>query len=295
MFPSKVSLAPATEFNQDSVFGQIWAESMEIDCHSHPLWRDSFVQTLSSKDSREHFCFALASVWSINMVVGSYCFPRYVAALASRAEQDAFRYGLIENAWDESGAYGHTNRSHFWLAVRLARLLGLSDSEIERILPLPEAQIYTDEHYQQCVSGDFGFALGMICLIEEFTTPEFTLIFKSFLTSARYGLHLDPTDFVLNGGAEYFTANISDDERHRQEMPSLVATWLRAGGINLNDPTEVLKGLEPIRAGAKYSADLRQQFFQGIYKFVSRGGTFRDLICPEASLPLEGEAVQQYA
>jgi pyrroloquinoline quinone (PQQ) biosynthesis protein C len=294
MFPRRVSLSSAVEFKPDSIFAQLWAESMAVDCHKHPLWNDSFVQTLSNDNSSEAICFALASVWSVNMVVGSYCFPRYVAALASRAEQDAVRYGLIENAWDESGAHGHTSRSHFWLAVRLSRLLGLSDSEIERIHPIPSAQIYTDEHYQQCVSGDFGFALGMICLIEEFTTPEFTLIFKSFLKSAKYALRLDPTDFVLNGGAEYFTANISDDERHRQEMPSLVATWLCAGGINLNDPTEVLKGLEPIRAGAKYSADLRQRFFRGIYEFVGHGGTFRDLILHEAS-SIENDGVLQHA
>jgi pyrroloquinoline quinone (PQQ) biosynthesis protein C len=292
MFPSRVSLASAVEFKLDSIFGQLWSEAMTIDCHAHPLWKDSFVQTLSSEVSSEDLCFELASIWAVNMVVGSYCFPRYVAALASRAEQDAVRHGLIENAWDESGAQGHTNRSHFWLAVRLAHLLGLSDSEIELIRPLPEAQIYTDEHYQQCVSGDFGFALGMICLIEEFTTPEFTLIFKSFLKSSKHSLHLDPTDFVLNGGAEYFTANISDDERHRQEMPSLVATWLCANGIDLNDRNEVSRGLEPIRAGAKYSADLRQQFFHGIYDFVNHGGKLRDLISPEASLSIEDAVVQ---
>ncbi len=295
MFPRRVSLASAIEFKQDSVFGRLWAEAMAGDCHAHPLWNDDFVQTLGSEGSRTDLCFALASVWSVNMVVGSYCFPRYVAALASRAEEDAVRHGLIENAWDESGAYGHANRSHYWLAVRLARLLGLSDSEIELIRPIPEAQVYTDEHYQQCVSGNFGFALGMICLIEEFTTPEFTLIFRSFLKSSKISLGLDPTDFVLNGGAEYFTANISDDERHRQEMPSLVATWLCASGINLNDPIEVSRGLEPIRAGAKYSADLRQQFFRGIYEFVAHGGTLRDLILSEASLSMEDEAIQQHA
>jgi pyrroloquinoline quinone (PQQ) biosynthesis protein C len=212
------------------------------------------------------------------MVVGSYCFPRYVAALAARAEQDAVRHGLLENAWDESGSYNHTSRSHFWLAVRLARLLGLSDIEIERIRPLPEAKAYTDGHYRQCAAGDFGFALGMICLIEEFTTPEFTMIFKAFLRSCKSGIGLDPASFILNGGAEYFTANIADDERHRQEMPRLVATWLFANGINLDNPSEVTKGLEPVRAGARHSANLRQEFFDDIYHFVNAGGMYRDLV-----------------
>jgi pyrroloquinoline quinone (PQQ) biosynthesis protein C len=51
--------------------------------------------------------FQLASAWAVNMVVGSYCFPCYVAALAARAEDDAVRHGLLENAWDESGGYAH--------------------------------------------------------------------------------------------------------------------------------------------------------------------------------------------
>jgi len=277
MFPEGISLAQAAEFRPDTVFGRLWEEAMAVDCHGHALWKDPFVRALTDETSRDEFCFALASVWSTNMVAGSYCFPRYVAALAARAKGDAIRYGLLENAWDESGSYRHTSRSHFWLAVRLARLLGLSDSEIERISPLPEAQGYTDEHYNQCAQGDFGFALGMICLIEEFTTPEFTIIFKAFLRSCDSALGMSPENFVLKGGAEYFTANIADDERHRQEMPSLVASWLCSNGVNLDSRVEVATALEPVREGARYSANLRRQFFNGIYSFVEQGGRFRDL------------------
>ena len=268
MFPKCISLRHILSLKPDSVFKKAWSEAMLEVCHKHPVWEDRFVQTLSRDDTPAAECFALASVWSFNMVAGSYCFPRYAAALAARVEQDAVRHGLLENAWDESGSYNHTSRSHFWLAVRLAQLLGLSEAEIERIKPLPEAQAYTNEHYQQCVTGDFGFAFGMICLIEEFTTPEFSLIFKAFLRSCKEGMGIDPSDFILKGGAEYFTANIADDERHCEEMPLLVATWLDANGVNLNDSAEVKKGLQPIRAGAMYSADLRQEFFEGIYRFV---------------------------
>ena len=261
---------------------------MSVDCHQHPLWSDPFVYALTSNTNADEFRYALASVWSANMVVGSYCFPRYVAALAARADEDAIRYGLLENAWDESGSYGHKSRSHFWLAVRLVRLLGLSDQEIEAIQPLQAAQEYTDEHYKQCSQGDFGFGLGMICLIEEFTTPEFTSIFKAFLSSCELGLGISKEDFVLKGGAEYFTANISDDERHRQEMPSLVATWLRSNEVDLNSATDVAQALKPVREGARYSAELRQRFFSGIYRFVEDGGRLRDLVgSPERRLMLQ--------
>jgi pyrroloquinoline quinone (PQQ) biosynthesis protein C len=277
MFPKKVSLISLVNPHEASVFARLWEDVINTNCHSHSVWQEPFMQALTGEKAEKQG-FALAAVWSINMVVGSYCFPRYVAALAARAEHDALRHGLLENAWDESGGHGHTNRSHFWLAVKLVRLLGILDNEIERIQPLKEAQAYTDEHFRQCTSGDFGFALGMICLIEEFTTKEFTAVFKAFLRSCRAEMGIEPNEFILKGGAEYFTANISDDERHRQEMPRLVATWLHGNGIDLNNMSEVWDALEPVRAGIKYSADLRQEFFRGIYNFVASDKNMRDLV-----------------
>jgi pyrroloquinoline quinone (PQQ) biosynthesis protein C len=281
MFPGRLNLSTTPDVGPQSPFHRAWFATMREDCRAHPVWSNPFVKALAREPLDRAEAFALASVWSINMVVGSYCFPRYVAALAGRAEQDCVRHGLLENAWDESGGHHHTSRSHFWLAVRLARLLSLSDRQIERVCPLPEAQAYTDEHYRQCSAGDFGFALGMICLIEEFTTPEFSLIFKAFLQSCSEGAGISPADFVLNGGAEYFTANIADDERHREEMPRIVAAWLAASGVDLNDAASVERGLGPVRAGARYSADLRRAFFDGIYRFVRGGRTYWDLVALE--------------
>lgn len=278
MFPSRVCLLSALKPEHLTVFGEVWQEIMRAECHLHSVWKTPFVSTLSDQSSTAAKVYELATVWSLNMVVGSYCFPRYVAALAARAEDDAVRYGLLENAWDEAGGYGHTARSHFWLAVRLARLLGFSDEEIEQVKPLPEAQIYTDEHYKQCCHGGFGFALGMICLIEEFTTPEFTMIFNAYLRSCQEGLPMATAEFVLQGGAEYFTANIADDERHREEMPLLVATWLARQGVDLSVRNELLEGIEPVRKGIQHSIQLRKGFFDGIYDYVDGGRMARAML-----------------
>lgn len=275
LFPTSISLLVPESIHVTNTFQNYWKEMMRIECHEHSIWRSPFIEQL--KDANEE-AFELAAIWSTNMIVGSFCFPRYVAALAARSELEVVRHGLLENAWDESGSYGHTARSHFWLAVRLAKLLGLTDGQISQVKPLPEALAYTNEHYSQCVRGDFGFALGMICLIEEFTTPEFELIFKTFLRTCEKELAMGPEDFILKGGAEYFTANISDDERHRQEMPRLVASWLYANGTNLEDRAHIEKTLESIRNGIKYSLELRKQFFDGIFRYVSQGGKYKDLI-----------------
>jgi pyrroloquinoline quinone (PQQ) biosynthesis protein C len=266
MFPAHISLRKSLVVPSIS-YKKAWREMMQKECHRHSIWESDFVRALRvQKTMDKQRAFNLARTWSINMVVGSYCFPRYVATLASRAEQDVVRHGLLENAWDESGSFSHTKRSHYWLAVRLARLLGLSDKEIKNIRPLPEAQQYADEHFRHCQSGNFGTALGMICLIEEFTTPEFSALFKTLLDTCEIGLGMKKEDFVLNGGAEYFTANIADDERHREEMPAIVATWLTETGQDLSNEKAVLNALAPVRSGVALSIALRQGFFEGIYK-----------------------------
>jgi hypothetical protein len=261
MFPNSIDLTTPIDVEVTPEFKSEWQFAMNQVCHKHGVWNSIFADRLKSDKTDELFRFNLAATWSVNMLSGSYCFPRYVCALAARAEYDVTRYGLIENAWDEAGSYGHTARSHFWLAVELSRLLGLSNSDIGRVRALPESQHYTDEHYRKCAEGDFDFALGMICLIEEFTTPEFTMIFKAFLRSCERGM-----------------ANIADDERHREEMPRIVAALLKLRGIDLNDSQQISQGLGSVRAGAAYSSDLREKFFQGIYGFVESGNTYRDLI-----------------
>lgn len=278
MFPEKLKLSLSVNEDDVTSFRNVWEEVVELECHKHKVWHSDFINTLKSTNSDPVEKYQLAAVWAANMISGAYCFPRYVAALASRAEQDYVRHGLLENAWDESGGPHHQSRSHFWLAVRLVTLLGFNEHEIEKINPLPEAQKYSDTHFSVCNSGDFGSGLGMICLIEEFTTPEFTQIFKSLLDSCELGAGIKPEKFVLGGGAEYFTANISDDERHREEMPRLVLAYLKGNGITPNNPDQILDALKSVRKGMSESISLREDFYEGIYKYVKSGGTFQDMV-----------------
>jgi pyrroloquinoline quinone (PQQ) biosynthesis protein C len=263
MFPDALSLMKPQV--PTPAFMEAWQLLMQEHCHNHPVWQTEFVKLLQEgKTNPTKLTFDLAKEWSRNMIVGSYCFPRYVAALAARSPLDAVRHGLLENAWDESGGPGHTERSHFWLAVQLGRLLGLTDEKITHGIPLPEAQSYTDAHYAQCTTSDFAFGLGMLSLIEEFTTPEFTLIRDALLASIEPGVGMAPKEFAAKGGTYYFDANIEDDERHREEMPRIVATLLVYQGVNLEDSSQITNALTPIAQGVKYSADFRLQFFDGI-------------------------------
>lgn len=278
-----MSVSP--EAKQDStLFLEEWKRMMDHECHQHQIWQSPFARALEDASLPPTKRFALAAVWSLNMVDGSAWFPNYVMSLASRFRVadilalDMVRHGLAENAWDELGSADHTKRSHFWLAVRLSRLLGLADREIQKIRPLPEALDYTKTHLQQCASGDAKQAMGMLCLIEEFTTPEFTLIRDAFLETCEMALGIPAATFSARGGAEYFNANIEDDERHRRAMPALVAQWLECDGVNLSSRDKIFNGLKPYREGIQKSIVARQQFFDGVYRFVEAGNTYKDLV-----------------
>lgn len=254
-------------------FEEIWREGFNSICHQSSIWQNSFFSVLSDEDSQAEIRSQLASIWSLNMLLGSYSFPRYVSALAARSEVDVVRHGLLENAWDEAGAHNRIGRSHFWLAVRLAECIGFDPSAVDRLPALPSSQSYITEHLQAASSGTFENALGMICLIEEFTTPEFSRI-AAGLISAVNELNPDTmSEFILSGGGEYFTANIADDERHREEMPKIVAAHLSSLNIDLNNIQSLRTGLKPIFDGARKSIQLRQEFLDEIYSAVENGMT----------------------
>jgi len=274
MFPPFIDLTPLVE--PPDLFWTAWSNLVDEECHRHAIWSSVFASALLPSADLT-MSFQLAAVWALNMVAGSYCFPRYAAALAARAESDAIRHALLENAWDESGGVGHAARSHFWLAVRLARVLGAADRDLAVLTPLPAAQQYTDEHHRSCATGPFAEGLGMICLIEEFTTPEFSLVLRALMRAWEHVTGRSLDEFVLGGGTEYFTANIADDERHRHEMPRIAATWLARSGVDLTMPA-VSSSFHEIRRGMRRSIALRGAFFDGIAAYVREGGTFASLL-----------------
>src|SRR5690348_3704263 len=102
-FPERISISKPQEAEHLSAFLKFWNSAMNRICHSHPIWRSDFVTALRDERLDSDLRFQLAAIWSVNMIRGSYSFPRYVAALAARADDDEVRHGLLENAWDESG------------------------------------------------------------------------------------------------------------------------------------------------------------------------------------------------
>jgi len=263
--------------NQVATVREGWASYAAALRKSHYLWQCKFMSTLEDHSASPQFRLRLLSVWATNMVHVSFNFPRYAATLAARAEEDAVRHGLLENAWDESGGTNHTTRSHVWHAVRLARFVGIADAEIERIEPLSTARRYTAEHLRLArEEPDILFPLGMICLIEAWAVPLFRFLEKAYET-ALVDAEVPLQEFEQHGRV-YFVQNIRDDGRHSVDMPDVLAALLDSRGIPLDDRQRVDQALEPARLGGVYSADLRAQFYDEIFEFVKSGRSERELI-----------------
>jgi heme oxygenase-like protein len=244
---------------------------------THYLWRCPFISTLKDASSNPQLSLQLLRVWATSMVHISFNFPRYAATLAVRAEEDAVRHGLLENAWDESGGPEHTARSHVWHAARLVRFVGIAEYEIERIEPLLSARKYTEEHLRSAREAeDILFPLGMICLIEAWAVPLFQFLESAWeraLTSAKVSM-----DEFEQHGRPYFFHNIKDDGRHSVDMADVLAALLDSRGVPLDDHETIDQSLELAKKGGEHSADLRAQFYDEIFEFVKSGHTERDLI-----------------
>jgi len=211
------------------------------------------------------------------MVHISFNFPRYAAILAARTEEDAVRHGLLKNAWDESGGEEHTARSHVWVAARLARFVGVTDEEIERLKPLSSAQKYTEEHLRSAREAeDILFPLGMICLIEAWAVPLFQFL-ESAWERALINAKISPEQFEQHGRI-YFAQNMKDDGRHSVDMADVLVAVLDSRGVPLDDRELIDQALEPAKRGGEYSAHLRAQFYDEVFGFVKTGHTERELI-----------------
>jgi hypothetical protein len=240
------------------------------------------MRTLEDASANPHLTLQLLSVWATNMVHVSFNFPRYAATLAARAEEDAIRQGLLENAWDEAGGNEHITRSHVWHAVRLARFVGIADDELERLEPLPTARRYTEEHLRcSREAEDILFPVGMICLIEAWAVPLFQFLERAWergVLGATGSL-----EAFEQHGRPYFEQNIRDDGRHSVDMADVLAAVLDSRGVPLDDRKLIDEALEPAKRGGEYSATLRAHFYDEVFRFVKNGHTQRDLIRASSS------------
>jgi pyrroloquinoline quinone (PQQ) biosynthesis protein C len=263
MIPERLHLE--REIELPPTFKKAWDRIVQEECHNHAIWESEFMKVMTSSVSSPKQAYGLVRLWAINNLIASWSFPRYSLLLAAKAPSDFTRHLLIANAWDESGGSQFPRLSHFRMAVNLCQLFGFNKDEIENPKPLNTTKEHVNGHFQSCKNDSFEFGIGMLCLIEEMTTPEFTRILNSLTKSWENGSGKALPDFILSGSA-YFTENIEADERHRLEMAEIVAANLKIKGVNLEDEQQVEKALEPVRDGMKKSIQLRHDFLEGVFR-----------------------------
>jgi pyrroloquinoline quinone (PQQ) biosynthesis protein C len=161
--------------------------------------------------------------------------------------------------------YPDENMSHYLLAVDMLRAIGLTDTQIVSIQMLPDSQSYIEGHLNY--TRDQALARGIGCLgigIEELTKMEFNRLGNAFIKSSQLTGVLTPEDAYREQG--YFVANIMADEQHSTEFAEIGFLAHKAGEI----PRDLTTCFAQIHEGARYSLDLRQKFFDGVYRKATK-------------------------
>ncbi len=247
---------------EEPFFGKWLVETDKV--RSHPLWQDPFMITLGNINVDPSLSYNLVKEWAKQMFHGSLAFPRYVGNLIGRVSNHCAGRKLSVNAAVERG-YPGENRSHFLLAVDLLRSMGLKDEEIVAIPELKFSADYISGHLNYTRNEALAKGIGCLGLgIEALTTHEFTVLGNAYIRTAPSVGGLDHAKTYQNQG--YFTENIMADAEHQVEFAEIAFLTWKSGEI----PPNLDLAFEQIAEGAKYSLDLRQKFFAGIYNSVCK-------------------------
>lgn len=174
-----------------------------------------------------------------------YCryFPRFLAAAAANIPDDKTRMPIIENLWEEHGE-GKLSKSHRILYNNFAASLGLSEEDLNQVVPISTTRICCENLINLCHDGHFIESLGALGPgTEFFTNEEYTIIANG----------LENYDFLNKEDVEFWTVHISLDEDHYSEMIDCLRPW-----------ANTLENKYLIKTGAKKAIDLEVLFWDGL-------------------------------
>lgn len=178
-----------------------------------------------------------------------YCnvFPQCLAAVASNIEDDATRYPIVENLWEEHGS-GDLNRSHRQMYRRFLTGIGLEEPDIQRAtIGRPTAE-YVAEIFRICRETHYLTGLGALSLgTEYFTAEEYSLL----ATGLQSYVSMPQDDL------EFWLVHTDADDRHYEDMKSA-----------LNRSLSTAKDYEIVRSGAISAVKLEITFWHGIEEIL---------------------------
>ncbi len=174
-----------------------------------------------------------------------YChyFPRFLAAAAAKIPDDATRLPIVGNLWEEHGE-GSVQKSHRVLYNKFAEAVGLSETELNAVEPLPTTRICCENMFNLCHQGQFLESLGALGPgTEFFTNREYTKISNG----------LRKYEFLNDEDIEFWLVHIALDEDHYSDMVKAMENWAHS-----------LENKYLIKSGAKKAVDLEHLFWDGL-------------------------------
>jgi pyrroloquinoline-quinone synthase len=178
-----------------------------------------------------------------------YCsyFPRFLAAAAANVPDDRTRMPIMENLWEEHGQ-GKIQASHRVLYENYAAGLGLSKSDLQEAIPLPNTRACVENLLDLCEEGHFLESLGALGPgTEYFTTAEYLKILNGL---RKYNI-------LSEEQLEFWVVHTTLDEEHYAEMIDSIRFWTKSS-------TEE----SMIRLGAIKAIELEILFWDGLEKYL---------------------------
>jgi pyrroloquinoline-quinone synthase len=156
------------------------------------------------------------------------------------------RVELIKTLHSELGD-GHGEHAHIRLLERFTQASGLSKSDLDGTIPIPEVEAYLSVLHRLFTESNYLAALGAELAVETTAAAEFRYFYPGL---TKY------EDFRASDLA-FFQLHLEAEECHSQWLAEAV----RKTAVTQTD-------LDEVATGARATADAWQMFWEGMYREV---------------------------
>lgn len=159
-------------------------------------------------------------------------------------DQVEMRIELVKTLHSELGS-GSLERAHITLLNRFANALGLTETELEQTIPIPEVQAYMEVLHHLFTEEDYLTALGAEMAVEVTASSEFHYLYP--------GVKKYPS--FCEKDIEFFYLHSKEEECH--------GTWLIQA---VHKTAHSAEDHEKVAAGARATVKAWHEFWQGLYR-----------------------------
>jgi pyrroloquinoline quinone (PQQ) biosynthesis protein C len=217
-------------------------DSLVREMEQHPVNRNAFFQAF--KDRR----LSPAQLRAFVRQYHYFCkhFVKVLEGLLYRTPVDELdmRVELSKTLHSELGS-GRSDQAHIRLLGRFAGAVGLSQTDLDRTLPLPEVESYLAVLRRLFIESDYLTALGAEMAVELTAASEFRYLYPGLTKYKTFSAQ----------DLAFFEMHLEAEDCHGAWLTDAVRKTART-------PAD----LERVAVGARTTADAWQAFWEGLYR-----------------------------